>query len=105
MNDTATVDAPILPKIKQWFMLKTNGVANIRSINACLRVAPETPTFWLPGFMVPRKVRKTTSLKKSFFYYDYAFLELEDARGFEKFLSDRHIPAYFIHRVGSKDPL
>src|ERR1019366_9548202 len=105
MNDTATVDSPVLPRQKQWFMLKSNGVANIRSINACLKVAPEQPNFWLPGIMVPRKVRKTTSMKKSFFYYDYIFLELADARTFEKFLSDRHIPAYFVHKIGSKDPL
>lgn len=104
MNDTLDADIPVLPRVKRWYTLKTNGVANIRSINACLKVAPESPGWWMAGFMVPRKVRKTTSLKKSFFYYDYAFVELEDAMTFEKFLSDRHIPAYFLHHVGTKIP-
>lgn len=94
----------LAPRKKQWYTLKTNGIANIRSINACLKVAPEVPTVWMAGYMLPRKIRKTTVLKKDFFYYDYAFLELEDAQTFEKFLSDRHIPAYFLHYVGTKIP-
>ena len=104
MNDTAVADSLGLPRVKRWYTLKTNGIANIRSINACLKVAPEVPNFWMAGYMVPRKIRKTTALKKDFFYYDYAFLELEDAMTFEKFLSDRHIPAYFLHHVGTKIP-
>jgi len=104
MNDIAVVDSPVLPRVKRWYILKTNGIANIRSINACLKVAPEVPNFWMAGYMVPRKIRKTTALKKDFFYYDYAFLELEEAQTFEKFLSDRHIPAYFLHHTGTKIP-
>ena len=105
MNDTVVTDNLGLPRVKRWFTLKTNGVANIRSINACLKVSPEpTASFWMPGTLIPRKVRKTTTLKKDFFFYDYTFVELEDAQTFEKFLSDRHIPAYFLHYVGTKIP-
>jgi len=87
---------------KHYYILKTNGVMNIRSINASLSAAPEIPNFWLAGIMAPRKVRKNTVLRKEFLFYDYAFLELEKPYEFEKFITDKGIPAYFLHLPGSK---
>jgi len=89
---------------KQWYILKTNGVNNIRSINASLGAAPEIPIFWLAGFMTPKKIRNTPVLRKQFLFYDYAFVQLNDPRGFEAFLSERKIPAYFLYRTGTKIP-
>jgi len=91
---------------KQWFIIKTNGVANIRTLNALLPVAPEQKiNFWMAGYFLPRKYRRTATLKKSFLFYDYMFIELSDAPTFERFLSDRGVSAYFLHRPGTKDPI
>jgi len=94
-------------KEKYWFILKTNGVNNIRAINNTLKAEPEIKiySFWLPGYEVPKKIKKgTTILKKEFLFYDYAFVELEDPYIFEKFMSERKIPAYFLYVPGTKTP-
>jgi transcription antitermination factor NusG len=59
----------------------------------------------MAGFMVPRKYRKTTILRKEFLFYDYAFIELGNAMKFERFLSDRKIPAYLLYVPGTKVPV
>ncbi len=92
------------PKIKKWYIIKTNGINNIRSINASLSKAPERPAFWMPGYMVPRKLKTTSVLRKEFLFFDYTFVELEDPLVFEDFLSSKKIPAYFIYKVGTKEP-
>lgn len=93
---------PIDTAVKRYFILKTNGIANIRAINCGIGAAPETPTFWMAGYMVPRKLRSTTVLRKQFLYYDYAFVALYDPIAFEAFLTERKIPAYFLHIPGTK---
>lgn len=106
--EAATVDLDIPPidtTIKQYFVLKTNGIANIRSINAALGSAPEVPTFWLPGYLSPRKVRNITVLRKQFLFYDYALVALHDPLAFEEFLTERKIPAYFLYKTGTKIPV
>lgn len=97
----ATSDAPVT---KRYYILKTNGIANIRSINIALASAPEPPTFWMAGYMTPRKLRSSTVLRKQFLFYDYAFVALYDPYAFETFLSERKIPAYFLHNPGTKKP-
>lgn len=89
---------------KKYYVLKTNGIANIRSINMSLGAAPEVPTFWMPGFMVPRKLRNHTVLRKQFLFYDYTFVALYDPIAFEEFLLERKIPAYFLYVPGTKTP-
>lgn len=89
---------------KRYYILKTNGIANIRTINLALNTAPERPNFWMPGFLVPRKFRRTTVLRKEFLFYDYTFVEVQNPHEFERFLLDRAIPAYFLHWPGTKIP-
>jgi len=89
---------------RKFYTLKTNGIANIRSISACIAKAPEVPTFWMPGYMVPRKIRNTTVLRKQFLFYDYAFVSLVDPIRFEGFLTERKVPAYFLYIPGTKMP-
>ncbi len=96
---------PIDVTVKRYYVLKTNGIANIRSINMSLGAAPETPTFWMPGFMVPRKLRNSTILRKQFLFYDYTFVALCDPLSFEEFLLERKIPAYFLYIPGTKIPI
>lgn len=98
-------DSIVAPLEKRFYILKTNGINNIRTINAGLKVAPEMPNFWMAGYMKARKFRKTTVLRKEFFFYDYVFIELTKPLEFEKFLLDRKIPAYFLHGVGTKMPI
>lgn len=101
MNEVSTV-----PTInKKWYMLKTNGINNIRSINAAISRAPERPAFWMPGYMVPRKLKKTSVLKKEFLFFDYTFVELANPHAFEDFLTSRKIPAYFLYKPGTKEPI
>jgi transcription antitermination factor NusG len=105
MGATANVvQQPIDTATKKYYVLKTNGIANIRSINMSLGAAPETPTFWMPGYMVPRKLRNTTVLRKHFLFYDYTFVALYDPIAFEEFLLERKIPAYFLYVPGTKVP-
>jgi len=94
----------IIAESKKWYLLKTNGVANIRTINAILPAAPEKPNFWLPGFMVPRKCRRAAVLRKEFLFYDYALVELQEPYAFEKYLLEKSVPAYFLHEPGTKKP-
>lgn len=89
----------------KYYILKTNGIANIRSINAALAVAPEIPSFWMPGFMLPKKLRKSTVLRKQFLFFDYAFVLLKDPNAFESFLNERKIPSYFIYVPGTRNPI
>jgi len=96
--------APIDTSIKKWYMLKTNGINNIRSINASISKAPEVPNFWMAGFMVPRKLKSTVVLRKEFLFFDYTFVELKDPIAFEQFLSLRKIPSYFLYKPGTKIP-
>jgi len=96
---------PIDTTIKRYYILKTNGIANIRSINGGMGSAPETPTFWMAGYMVPRKLRNSTVLRKQFLYYDYTFVALYDPIAFESFLTERKIPAYFLHIPGTRIPI
>ena len=95
---------PIDTTTKRYYILKTNGIANIRSINMSLGAALETPTFWMPGYMLPRKVRNSIVLRKQFLYYDYTFIALYDPYAFEIHLSERKIPAYFLYVPGTKTP-
>jgi transcription antitermination factor NusG len=95
---------PIDTTVKRYYVLKTNGIANIRSINMSLGAAPEVPSFWMPGYMVPRKLRNTTVLRKQFLFYDYTFVALYDPLAFEEFLTERKIPAYFLYVTGTKIP-
>lgn len=99
-----TLTAPIDTSVKRYYIIKTNGIANIRTINIALASAPEVPTFWMAGYMSPRKLRSSTVLRKQFLYYDYAFVALYDPIAFEEFLTDRKIPAYFLHVSGTKIP-
>lgn len=104
----ATVELDVPPidtSVKRYYVVKTNGIANIRSINMSLGAAPETPTFWMPGFMVPRKLRNSTILRKQFLFYDYTFVALHDPIAFEEFLLERKIPAYFLYIPGTKIPI
>lgn len=91
---------------KKYFILKTNGVANIRSINVALQAyhQKDEVSFWMAGYMTPRKLRSSTVLRKQFLFYDYAFVALFDPYSFEEFLSERKIPAYFLHNPGTKVP-
>lgn len=105
MGETAVLDLPpIDTTTKRYYVLKTNGIANIRSINMALGAAPEVPTFWMPGYMIPRKLRNTTILRKQFLFYDYTFIALYDPLAFEEFLLERKIPAYFLYVPGTKVP-
>lgn len=90
--------------MRKWYVLKTNGVANIRSINVALSKTTEEPKFWMPGYMVPRKFRKSEILKKEFLFFDYAFVELESPLEFERFLQEFKIPAYILYSPGTKRP-
>lgn len=107
-RDTRAVaieDRPVIDTaVKRYYILKTNGIANIRSINMGLGAAKEVPTFWMPGYMVPRKLRSTTVLRKQFLYYDYTFVALYDPYAFETFLTERKIPAYFLYVPGTNVP-
>lgn len=101
------MDTPPEGSIKRYYILKTNGIANIRAINLALGSAPmhdSQPTFWMPGYMVPRKLRNSTVLRKQFLYYDYTFAALYDPHAFEEFLTERKIPAYFLYIPGTKIP-
>lgn len=102
--DTPTTPSPIDTTVKRYYCLKTNGIANIRSINMALGSAPEVPTFWMPGFMIPRKLRNSTILRKQFLFYDYTFVAIYDPLAFEEFLLERKIPAYFLYVPGTKVP-
>ena len=104
MIEEISNESPIDTSIKRWYMLKTNGINNIRSINAVLAKAPEQPSFWMPGYMVPRKLRSTTVLRKEFLFFDYTFVEINDPIAFEQFLSGKKIPVYFLYRPGTKIP-
>ena len=105
-TDTADVEvSPIDTTTKKYYVIKTNGIANIRSINMSLGAAPEVPTFWMPGYMVPRKLRNNTVLRKQFLFYDYTFIALYDPFAFEEFLLERKIPAYFLYIPGTKIPI
>lgn len=106
MGEATTVEEPqvIDTTTKKYYVLKTNGIANIRSINMSLGAAPEVPTFWMPGYMVPRKLRSTTVLRKRFLFYDYTLVALFDPGAFEEFLLERKIPAYFLYVPGTKIP-
>lgn len=98
-------DAPLEePITKKYYILKTNGIANIRSINIALASSPEVPTFWMAGYQTPRKLRSSTVLRKQFLFYDYAFVALYDPHAFELFLAERKIPAYFLRVPGTKNP-
>ena len=99
MTTETVVDSP------KFYMLKTNGIANIRSINIALAKCPEVPVFWMPGFMVPKKLRNSTVLRKQFLFFDYAFVALKDPIGFGDFLKERKIPAYFLYIPGTKIPV
>lgn len=106
MGDS-TVDLHIDTSVKRYYILKTNGIANIRAINIALAGAPEKirdVTFWMAGYMSPRKLRSSTVLRKQFLYYDYAFVAIHDPIAFEDFLSERKIPAYFLHNPGTAMP-
>lgn len=107
MGETRNLDVrlPVDTATKRFYILKTNGVANIRSINLALHAIPEVPTFWLAGYLAPRKLRTTTVLRKQFLFYDYAFVELADPYRFETFLLERKIAAYFLHIPGTKTPV
>jgi len=101
----AIEDQPVIDlTVKRYYILKTNGIANIRSINMGLGAAKEVPTFWMPGYMVPRKLRSNKILRKQFLYYDYTFVALCDPYAFESFLLERKIPAYFLYVPGTKVP-
>lgn len=89
---------------RRYYILKTNGIANIRSINIALAAATEQPVFWMAGYVAPRKLRSSTVLRKQFLFYDYAFVALYDPYSFETFLTERKIPAYFLHNPGTKVP-
>ncbi len=106
MGESLCADVNIKPEedVKKYFILKTNGIANIRAINLSLGAAPEQPTFWLPGYMAPRKLRNNTVLRKQFLFYDYALVALRDPLAFEEFLQERKIPAYFLYVPGTAMP-
>ena len=102
-----TIAPPVAPVAvsQKFYILKTNGIANIRSINIALTKCPEIPIFWMPGFMVPKKLRNSEVLRKQFLFFDYAFVFLQDPIAFEEFLKERKIPAYFLHIPGTKMPI
>jgi len=105
MGDAITADVPVIDtSVKRYYVLKTNGIANIRTINSSIGAAPETPTFWMPGYFQPRKLRNTTVLRKQFLFYDYTLVAIHDPIAFEEFLTERKIPAYFLYVTGTKIP-
>lgn len=105
MGTGAVFEQPIIDtSVKRYYVLKTNGIANLRAINVAVASHKETPSFWLPGYMSPKKLRSHTVLRKQFLYYDYAFVALYDPLAFEEFLLERKIPAYFLRVPGTKLP-
>lgn len=105
MEGTLLEQPTIDTSVKRWYVCKTNGIQNLRSINVALATHSEQSiSFWLPGYMYPKKFRNHTVLRKQFLYYDYAFVEMYDPIAFSDFLQERKIHSYLLRAPGTKVP-